>query len=184
MFQLLLQLCQDLDSSFDGLSGGIQTRLFLAFLDAIDKCVDAVIALFESMPITTQHQLEKSFASLHKASLIIWKLFCENTLRKAVKVTLKICIEKIPRVILRAERALGVWIIRKSPCEHMYEIIHECNAQLFSKSIHEVREAPGMATSSDDNVNIGASIMRSSSVLEKSMEVKPKFLSRLKKTPK
>jgi hypothetical protein len=165
MFQLLLQLCQDLDSSFDGLSGGIQTRLFLAFLDAIDKCVDAVVALFESMPTTTQHHIGISFASLHKASLIIWELFCENTLRKAsvVKVTLKICIEKIPKMILRAERALDVCIIRKSPCEHIHEILYECNTQLMSKPIHETKEAPGIAPPSDDNGNIVSNIERSSS---------------------
>ena len=152
MLQLLLQLCQDLDSSFGGLSGGIQPRLFLSFLDAIDKCVDAIVALFGSMPTISQRQIGISFASIHQASVIIWEIFCENTLRQAsvIKGALRVCIDTIPRMIVKVERVIDECITSKSPCEQICEILHQCCAQLMFKQINEAEEAPGITTPSDE----------------------------------
>ncbi|KAL3773946.1 hypothetical protein ACHAW5_010843 [Stephanodiscus triporus] len=143
LLQILLQLCQDLDSSFGGYSGGIQSRLFLSFLGAIDKCVDAMVALFESMPTITQHQIGVSFASVHQASVIIWEIFCENTLRQAspIKSALRVCIDKIPSMILKVERVIDKCIVRKSPSEHVCEILRQCGTQLMSKPINKAVEA-------------------------------------------
>jgi hypothetical protein len=174
VLQLLLQLCQDLDSSFDGLSGGIQTRLFLSFLDTIDKCVDAIVALFESMPTIAQRQIGISFASVHQASVIIWELFCENTLRVAsvIKGALRVCIDKIPRMIVKVERVIDECITSKTPCEQICEILHQCSAQLMSKQINEAEEAPVITTPSDEIDNIGAKCSLSCLVHIKGGEVK------------
>ena len=142
---ILLQVCQDLDASFDGYSGGINKSLFLSFLGVIDACADAINTLFESMPIQCKYQITTSFASVAQASVIIWELFCEqNTLRQPSVVvgTLKICIDKIPSIIDKVERVVGQCVVSKSSSAHLCEILHQCTAQLVPKLRNGVDNTP------------------------------------------
>ena len=142
---ILLQVCQDLDASFDGYSGGINKSLFLSFLGVIDACADAINTLFESMPIQCKYQITTSFASVAQASVIIWEIFCEqNTLRQPSVVvgTLKICIDKIPSIIDKVERVVGQCVVSKSSSAHLCEILHQCTAQLVPKLRNGVDNTP------------------------------------------
>jgi hypothetical protein len=145
LLQILLQVCQDLDASFDGYSGGINKSLFLSFLGVIDACADAIYYFFESMPIQCKHQVATSFASVAQASVIIWEIFCEqNTLRQPSIVvgTLKICIDKIPSIVDKVERVVGQCVVRKSSSAHLCEILHQCTSQLVPKQRNGVDNTP------------------------------------------
>jgi hypothetical protein len=156
VFQLLLQLCQDLDASFQGYSGGIQKKLLLVFLDAIDKCIDVIAALFESMPASTQCEMKRSFESVHQASAIIWEIFCDNALRQAavIKATLRLCIDKIPNMLLRVERIVEEFILNEPPSEFVCELLDKCCAQLLNKPVLPVGDVTPENTIRSDEMDI------------------------------
>jgi len=137
MLELLPRLCQDLDASFHGYSGGLQKRLMLCFLDAIEECVDAISILFESISTSTQRQMSSTFSSVYQAAEILWEILRENPLRQAsvVKNSLGLCIDKMPRLVQRVERLVDECIIDKVPSEHTCELLEQCSVHLKSKAV-------------------------------------------------
>jgi len=137
MLQLQPQLCQDLDASFHGYSGGLQKRLMLCFLDVIEECVDAISILFESISVNNQRQMSSTFSSVYQAAEIIWEILRENPLRQAsvVKNSLGLCIDKMPRLVQRVERLVDECIIDKVPSEHICELLEQCSVHLKSKAV-------------------------------------------------
>jgi len=151
MLLLLPQLCQDLDASFHGYSGGLQKRLMLCFLDAIEECVDAISILFESISVNTQRQISSAFSSVHQAAEILWEILRENPLRLAsvVKNSLGLCIDKMPRLVQRVERLVDECIIDKVPSEHTCELLEQCSVQLKSKAVEMKSQKPEALALSD-----------------------------------
>lgn len=159
LFQLLLQICQDLDASFQGYSGGIHKKLCLVFLDAIDKCIDAIASIFDSMPASEQRQTTISFESVHQACVIIWEIFCDNALHQAtvIKATLRLCVDKIPNMLLRVERTVQECILNEQMSELPCDLLDKCSAQLISNPGVPVTDANcenGNCTSKLDDTRV------------------------------
>mmetsp|Transcript_30281 Transcript_30281/g.64146 ORF Transcript_30281/g.64146 Transcript_30281/m.64146 type:complete len:233 (+) Transcript_30281:537-1235(+) len=160
LLQLLPQMCQDLDAAFQGYSGGVGKTLFLIFLDTIDKCIDAIAALFELLPTRAQYQIKSSFVSVHQAAVIIWDVFCENPLQQAsvIKGTLRLCIDKMPNMVRRVERVINECIVDKPLSEHTFELLDQCSTCLMSKPMEKKAQKntpkSEIATHSDKSDNI------------------------------
>ncbi|KAL7553336.1 hypothetical protein ACHAWF_016611, partial [Thalassiosira exigua] len=134
LLQLVPRLCQDLDAGFQGHSGGLTKRLLLLFLSVIDKCIDSMAEIFQSIPASGQYQIGKSFVSVHQAAAMLWDVFQENSLQHAslVKGLLKLCVDKIPTMIERIERVVGECIV-ESPFELTSKLLDQCCTCLQSR---------------------------------------------------
>ena len=139
LLQIMPQLCQDFDAAFSGYSGGMGKQLALLFLGAIEDCVDAIAVLFESISIGAQHEMSGHFLSVHQSAVIIWEILRENHLRQAsvLKITLKLCIDKMPGLIRNVERVIDKCIVDKHLSGQTCELLEQCSAHLMAKSIIE-----------------------------------------------
>ncbi|KAL9182542.1 hypothetical protein ACHAXT_013194, partial [Thalassiosira profunda] len=131
---ILPQICQDLDAGFHGYSGGLTKKLMLLFLDVMEKCIDAMAALFGCLPAGDQCQFQSSFISVQQSATILWLIFREDSLRQAsvVKGALRLCIDKMPSLMRRVERIVEERIVDTSLCEQLCTALDECTASSSS----------------------------------------------------
>jgi hypothetical protein len=160
--RLLLKLCEDWRAGCDGLSGGISKEIFNNFLETTDKCTAAIASSIDNLPARVVVQVKDSFVNVHDSISAVWSIFSENNVLVfgANRFTgmLRLCIDKMPQLLRRAERLVGEDVAVETASNHSITLLEQCLLHLKIESGYDMNDVTAISeetTNTNDKIGEG-----------------------------
>lgn len=138
--RLLLKLVKDWRTAFNGLSGSMDKVVFNDFLEAVDKCMDAITSYIDNLPSRVLFEVKDDFLNVLHSTSTVWSIFKEEKLygyANHIKGTVRLCIDKMPQLLRRLESLVGKALIDETVSNYSITLLEQCLLQIKTDEISE-----------------------------------------------